>query len=118
MCVFPSDPFSLNWMDGRIVWMLVKVLIKRLSGDDIWKYLGKLTEAQRSMLDDRFKWKVNFSVLLFALFSCIFSSLSFLIELLTNLFQAREMDKRREGRPGEARAALRRSVRDNGYLIA
>lgn len=27
-------------------------------GDDIWRYVGKLTEAQRSMLDDRFKWKV------------------------------------------------------------
>ncbi|XP_019231604.1 PREDICTED: protein MOR1 [Nicotiana attenuata] len=60
----------------------------KILGDDIWKYLGKLTEAQRSMLDDRFKWK------------------------------AREMDKRREGRPGEARAALRRSVRDNGSDIA
>lgn len=28
-------------------------------GDDIWRYVGKLTEAQRSMLDDRFKWKVS-----------------------------------------------------------
>ncbi|KAL0305776.1 UNVERIFIED_CONTAM: protein MOR1 [Sesamum radiatum] len=28
--------------------------------------------------------------------------------------EAREMEKRKEGRPGEARAALRRSVRDNG----
>ncbi|KAH0719320.1 hypothetical protein KY285_015351 [Solanum tuberosum] len=60
----------------------------KILGDDIWKYLGKLTEAQRSMLDDRFKWK------------------------------AREMDKRREGKPGEARAALRRSVRDNGNDLA
>ncbi|KAK6149887.1 hypothetical protein DH2020_017412 [Rehmannia glutinosa] len=56
----------------------------KILGDDIWRYVGKLTEAQRSMLDDRFKWK------------------------------AREMDKRKEGRPGKARAALRRSVRDNG----
>ncbi|KAG0539892.1 hypothetical protein BDA96_03G361300 [Sorghum bicolor] len=53
-------------------------------GDDVWRYVGKLSDAQRSMLDDRFKWK------------------------------AREMDKRREGRPGDARAALRRSVRENG----
>ncbi|KAK1262104.1 Protein MOR1 [Acorus gramineus] len=53
-------------------------------GEDVWKYVGKLSDAQKSMLDDRFKWK------------------------------AREMDKRKEGRPGEARAALRRSVRDNG----
>ncbi|KAL3851295.1 hypothetical protein ACJIZ3_013177 [Penstemon smallii] len=56
----------------------------KMLGDDIWRYVGKLTDAQRSMLDDRFKWK------------------------------AREMEKRKEGRPGEARAALRRSVRDNG----
>ncbi|GER36495.1 microtubule organiziation 1 family protein [Striga asiatica] len=56
----------------------------KILGDDIWRYVGKLTEAQRSMLDDRFKWK------------------------------AREMEKRKEGRPGEARTALRRSVRDNG----
>ncbi|XP_042026470.1 protein MOR1-like isoform X2 [Salvia splendens] len=55
----------------------------KILGDDIWRYVGKLTEAQRSMLDDRFKWK------------------------------AREMEKRKEGRPGEARAALRRSVREN-----
>ncbi|XP_066307066.1 protein MOR1-like isoform X2 [Miscanthus floridulus] len=57
-------------------------------GDDVWRYVGKLSDAQRSMLDDRFKWK------------------------------AREMDKRREGRPGDARAALRRSLRENGSDIA
>ncbi|XP_057470901.1 protein MOR1-like isoform X2 [Actinidia eriantha] len=56
----------------------------KILGDDIWRYVGKLTDAQRSMLDDRFKWK------------------------------AREMDKRKEGKPGEARVALRRSVRENG----
>ncbi|KAI8527763.1 hypothetical protein RHMOL_Rhmol12G0099800 [Rhododendron molle] len=28
------------------------------ASDDIWRYVGKLTDAQRSMLDDRFKWKV------------------------------------------------------------
>ncbi|XP_073058654.1 protein MOR1 isoform X1 [Primulina eburnea] len=60
----------------------------KILGEDIWRYVGKLTEAQRSMLDDRFKWK------------------------------AREMDKRKEGRPGEARAAIRRSVRDNGSDLA
>jgi hypothetical protein len=27
------------------------------------------------------------------------------------------MEKRKEGRPGDARAALRRSVRENGYLF-
>ncbi|KAM0898361.1 hypothetical protein ACQ4PT_021964 [Festuca glaucescens] len=57
-------------------------------GDDVWRFVGKLSDAQRSMLDDRFKWK------------------------------AREMDKRREGRPGDARAALRRSVRENGSDLA
>ncbi|KAG6383715.1 hypothetical protein SASPL_156516 [Salvia splendens] len=53
-------------------------------GDDIWRYVGKLTEPQRSICT------------------------------LVNR-QAREMEKRKEGRPGEARAALRRSVRDNAY---
>ncbi|URD81257.1 CLASP N terminal [Musa troglodytarum] len=56
----------------------------KIIGEDVWRYVGKLSDAQRSMLDDRFKWK------------------------------AREMDKRKEGKPGEARAALRRSVRENG----
>ncbi|CAA2964834.1 MOR1 isoform X1 [Olea europaea subsp. europaea] len=57
----------------------------KILGDDIWRYVGKLTQAQRSMLDDRFKWK------------------------------AREMEKRKEGRPSEVTTALRRSVRDNGF---
>ncbi|WCJ24432.1 ARM repeat superfamily protein [Euphorbia peplus] len=60
----------------------------KILGDDIWRYVGKLTDAQKSMLDDRFKWKV------------------------------REMEKRKEGRPGDARAALRRSVRDIGFDLA
>ncbi|XP_071930544.1 protein MOR1-like isoform X1 [Coffea arabica] len=60
----------------------------KILGDDIWKFVGKLTEAQRSMLDERFKRK------------------------------AREMDKRKEGKPGEIRAVLRRSVRDNGLDLA
>ncbi|XP_039050346.1 protein MOR1-like isoform X1 [Hibiscus syriacus] len=60
----------------------------KILGEDIWRYVGKLTDAQKSMLDDRFKWKV------------------------------REMEKRGEGRPGEARAALRRSVRENGPDVA
>ncbi|KAJ7015090.1 protein MOR1-like [Populus alba x Populus x berolinensis] len=60
----------------------------KILGDDIWRFLGKLTDAQKSMIDDRFKWKV------------------------------REMEKRKEGRPGDARAALRRSVRENGSDIA
>lgn len=60
----------------------------KILGDDIWRFVGKLTEAQRSMIDDRFKWK------------------------------ARDMDKRKEGKPGEARAALRRSVRENVSDVA
>ncbi|URD81256.1 CLASP N terminal [Musa troglodytarum] len=60
----------------------------KIIGEDVWRYVGKLSDAQRSMLDDRFKWK------------------------------AREMDKRKEGKPGEARAALRRSVRENGLDVA
>ncbi|KAI3495503.1 hypothetical protein L1887_37844 [Cichorium endivia] len=60
----------------------------KILGDDIWKYVGKLNEAQTSMLDEKFKWKY------------------------------REMEKRKEGKPGEARAALRRSVRENGSDIA
>lgn len=60
----------------------------KILGEDIWRYLGKLTDAQRSMIDEKFKTK------------------------------ARDMDKRREGKPGDARAALRRSVRDNGSDIA
>ena len=31
-------------------------------------------------------------------------------------WQTREMDKRKEGKPGEARVALRRSVRENGCV--
>ncbi|CAH2059231.1 unnamed protein product [Thlaspi arvense] len=60
----------------------------KILGEDIWRYVGKLTDAQKSMLDDRFKWKIK------------------------------EMEKRKEGRPGEARAALRRSVRENGPEVA
>ncbi|KMZ71606.1 Protein MOR1, partial [Zostera marina] len=57
-------------------------------GDDILRYVGTISDAQRSMMDDRFKWK------------------------------AREMEKKKEGKPGEAKAALRRSVRDNGIETA
>ncbi|KAH1036763.1 hypothetical protein AAZX31_20G169900 [Glycine max] len=60
----------------------------KILGEDIWRYVGKLTDAQKSMLDDRFKWKV------------------------------REMEKKKEGKPGEARANLRRSVRENGSDVA
>ncbi|RWW13453.1 hypothetical protein GW17_00022822 [Ensete ventricosum] len=32
---------------------------KIIAGEDVWRYVGKLSDAQRSMLDDRFKWKVG-----------------------------------------------------------
>ncbi|KAG6594399.1 Protein MOR1, partial [Cucurbita argyrosperma subsp. sororia] len=54
----------------------------KILGEEVWRYVGKLTDAQKSMLDDRFKWKV------------------------------REMEKRKEGKPGEARAAMRRPLRE------
>ncbi|XP_019427922.1 PREDICTED: protein MOR1-like isoform X1 [Lupinus angustifolius] len=60
----------------------------KIIGEDIWRFVGKLSDAQKSMLDDRFKWKV------------------------------REMEKKKEGKPGEARAILRRSVRENGSDVA
>ncbi|XP_047149304.1 protein MOR1 [Vigna umbellata] len=60
----------------------------KILGNDIWDFVGNLSDAQRSMLDDRFKWKV------------------------------REMEKKKEGKPGEARAILRRSVRENGSDVA
>lgn len=60
----------------------------KILGEDIWRFVGKLADAQKSMLDDKFKWK------------------------------AREMDKKNEGKPGEARAASRRAVRDNGLETA
>ncbi|KAL3522236.1 hypothetical protein ACH5RR_015070, partial [Cinchona calisaya] len=76
--------------DGEIRKVALNTLATgyKILGDDIWRYVGKLTEAQRSMLDDKFKYK------------------------------AKEMDKKKEGKPGEGRAALRRSVRDNGLDLA
>ncbi|CAL5442075.1 unnamed protein product [Camellia sinensis] len=60
----------------------------KILGDDIWRYVGKLTKDQRSVLD---------------------------VDLNGRL--ARNMDKRNEGKPGEARAVFRRSVRENGDAI-
>ncbi|CAM6047665.1 unnamed protein product [Sphagnum compactum] len=71
----------------------------KVLGDDIWRFVGKLSSAQKGILDEKFKWK------------------------------AREMDKRREGRPGEgrsdmrvidsrsdeSRSSLRRSAMDTGF---
>lgn len=33
-----------------------------------------------------------------------------------NFFQVREMEKKKEGKPGEARAAMRRPLRENEYV--
>ena len=46
-------------------------------GDDIWRYVGKLTDAQKSMLDDRFKWKVSPKCELFCLLPCFVCELCF-----------------------------------------
>lgn len=46
-------------------------------------------------------------------FSAVFL---FLTQYVLCFVQAREMEKRKEGKPGDARAALRRSVRENGSL--
>ncbi|CAL5437031.1 unnamed protein product [Camellia sinensis] len=59
----------------------------KIFGDDIWRYVGKLTKDQRSVLDVDLNGR------------------------------ARNMDKRNEGKPGEARAVFRRSVRENGDAI-
>jgi hypothetical protein len=37
----------------------VLIVALLLPGEDIWRFLGKLTDAQKSMIDDRFKWKVS-----------------------------------------------------------
>ncbi|KAJ7532598.1 hypothetical protein O6H91_13G011700 [Diphasiastrum complanatum] len=60
----------------------------KILGEGVWRYVGKLSDAQKSMIDDKFKWK------------------------------AREMDKRREGRPGETRVSAKRSIRDIGLDAA
>ncbi|XP_027934620.1 protein MOR1 isoform X3 [Vigna unguiculata] len=60
----------------------------KILGNDIWEFVGTLSNTQHSMLEDRFKWKV------------------------------REMEKKKEGKPGEARAILRRAVRENGSDVA
>ncbi|GBG84830.1 hypothetical protein CBR_g39205 [Chara braunii] len=46
----------------------------KILGDDVWKQLGRLADAQKGLVDDKFKWK------------------------------AREMERNKEGKPGEARA--------------
>ncbi|XP_050387830.1 protein MOR1 isoform X1 [Argentina anserina] len=56
----------------------------KLLGDDIWRYVGKLTGAQKSLIEERFKYTVK------------------------------DMERNKEGKPGEARASLRRSVREIG----
>jgi len=43
------------------------------AGEDIWRFVGKLSDAQKSMLDDRFKWKVSSY---FACVVCLFDILN------------------------------------------
>jgi hypothetical protein len=94
------------------VWLLLSTSMHQIFvGEDIWRFVGKLTDAQKSMLDDRFKWKVG-KYLCYVLFLFLFLS------IYQDAFdQVREMEKKKEGRPGEARAALRRSVRENGSVL-
>ncbi|THU56074.1 hypothetical protein C4D60_Mb11t13430 [Musa balbisiana] len=40
----------------------------KIIGEDVWRYVGKLSDAQRSMLDDRFKWKVGIYFSIICLF--------------------------------------------------
>jgi hypothetical protein len=68
------------------------------------------------MLDDRFKWKVG--LYLFCHVSVSLHLPGCISIYLDAFYQVREMEKKKEGRPGEARAALRRSVRENGSVPA
>lgn len=103
-----SAHFSLDSSLASCFYFVIVEMLSICLGDDIWRYVGKLTDAQKSMLDDRFKWKVS---VYFSFYMFVFLSSQ------RNMFlQVREMEKRGEGRPGEARAALRRSVRENGYI--
>ncbi|KAG0602469.1 hypothetical protein M758_10G016500 [Ceratodon purpureus] len=52
----------------------------KILGEDIWRYVGKITSAQKGVMDEKFKWT------------------------------AREMEKRREGKPGGARAEEARGL--------
>ncbi|GAQ86856.1 Armadillo repeat superfamily protein [Klebsormidium nitens] len=63
----------------RNVSLLTLTTAYKILGDDVWKQLGKLTDAQKGLIEDKFRWK------------------------------AKEMEKKKEGRPGEARAEVRRS---------
>jgi hypothetical protein len=91
-------------------WLVLSTFMHQIFvGEDIWRYVGKLTDAQKSMLDDRFKWKVGTY-----LCSVLFLFLSIYQDAF---YQVREMEKKKEGRPGEARAALRRSVRENRSVL-
>ncbi|KAL2612993.1 hypothetical protein R1flu_024685 [Riccia fluitans] len=76
----------LNERDGELRKAVLNTLAVayQILGEDIWRYLGRVSEFQRSMVDEKFKWK------------------------------AREMEKKKEGKPGEGRGALRRSPRENG----
>ena len=65
------------------------------SGEDIWRYVGKLTDAQKSMMDDRFKWKVSG----YLNFSSDFSFLSVFFFLINFLLPfAGPRDGKKKGR--------------------
>eukprot|EP00252_Welwitschia_mirabilis_P027944 TRINITY_DN9838_c0_g1_i1.p1 TRINITY_DN9838_c0_g1~~TRINITY_DN9838_c0_g1_i1.p1 ORF type:complete len:2078 (+),score=475.99 TRINITY_DN9838_c0_g1_i1:649-6234(+) len=72
--------------DGEIRRAALSTLVSsyKILGEEIWRFVGVLTNVQIEMLEEKFKRK------------------------------AREMDQRNEGKPGEARAVLCRLVGDNG----
>ncbi|KAL3680081.1 hypothetical protein R1sor_023037 [Riccia sorocarpa] len=76
----------LNERDGELRKAALNTLAVayQILGEDVWRHVGRVSEVQRSMMDEKFKWK------------------------------AREMEKKKEGKPGEGRGALRRSPRENG----
>lgn len=51
-------PFSPLYLVVTMFGMAVTKCLLFFVGEEVWRYVGKLTDAQRSMLDDRFKWKV------------------------------------------------------------
>ena len=84
----------------------------KILGDVIWRYVGKVTEAQRSMQDDRFKWKAYY-ILVYNTLSCV---LSITVTLLCFycFLDALRVEKRKEGKRGELRDSVVPLVRENG----
>eukprot|EP00898_Chlorokybus_atmophyticus_P007131 jgi/Chlat1/7419/Chrsp6S09189 len=63
-------------------------VVYKLAGDDVWKMLGKLSDSQRTTLEEKFKWA------------------------------AKDMEKKREGQPGDARNVVRQTGASSASLDA